>query len=146
MGSERKNDQSNTWLRWALDADAALLQEIDGDSLTFDSCDCESAVQCTCAHRHRKLRVLVTREWYSARKPSQLYPKGYSAVPGALGRQQCECNLQPAGGNGRRSAAQRRGAGVRIITATKCEFIHKVVPSVLDVFKVGSTMSKGAHL
>ena len=34
---------------------------------------------------------------------------------------------------------------MRIITATKCEFIHKVVPSVLDVFKVGSTMSKGAH-
>ena len=62
MGSERKNEQSNTWLRWALDADAALLQEIDGDSLTFDSCDCESAVQCTCAHLHRKLRVLVTRE------------------------------------------------------------------------------------
>ena len=31
VGSERKNDQSNTWLRWALDADAALLQEIDGE-------------------------------------------------------------------------------------------------------------------
>ncbi len=84
MGSERKNDQSNTWLRWALDADAALLQEIDGDSLTFDSCDCESAVQCTCAHLHRKLRVLVTREceWVLGILANLVSctKKGYSAV------------------------------------------------------------------